>query len=322
MAAVVDDAVTGVRVVKGFGQEARNSASSTAWRSGCSARGYGRPTHREVQPGTSSIPALGQVGVLALGGYLAVKGTISLGTFLAFSTYLAQLVGPVRMLSNLITIGQQARASVIRVYEVIDSRPIVTERPGAVELPRTGRRRSPRRRDVRLRASQPVLRGLSLHVAPGETVALVGHVGLRQVDAVDAAAALLRRAGRRGTRRRHRCPRPDDRLDPCLDRLRDGGQLPVLRVGPANIAYGRPDATDEQIIAAAKAAEAHDFIAALPNGYDTLIGEQGLTLSGRPRQRVSLARALITDPRILMLDDATSPSTPASRPKSTRRCTG
>jgi ATP-binding cassette subfamily B protein len=258
-------------------------------------------------PLTFFIASLGTLGIIWIGGLQVIGGSLSLGSLVAFNTYLAFLVMPVMMLGMISAMLSRAGASATRVFEVLDAQIEVADKPGAVPLPPiTGQVRFDNVSFRYVGAERDVLHEVGFSAQPGQTIAIVGATGSGKTTIINLIPRFYDVTGG--------AVRIDDHdvRDVTLDSLRRQIgivlQESTLFSGTIrdNIAYGRPDAPMEQVIAAAQAAAAHEFIAAFPQGYDTVVGERGVGLSGGQKQRIAIARALLLDPRILILDDSTA----------------
>ena len=307
MTTIAEENIVGVNVVKAFAQE-RREERKFADRNEAVFGETVRATRLRAAytPLLSFLPVLAQAAVLLVGGQRVVEGRLELGEFVAFNVYLLMLVGPLRMLGYWISEFQRAVASGERIFEVLDEPEDIVERPDARPLPAGKGHLRFEHVGFAYDPDRPVLEDIDLDIAPGTTVALIGHTGSGKSTLTTLVPRFYDVTGGRvvldGTDVR------DLRLADLRNAIGVVSQDPFLFSASvrANIAFGRADASEAEIEQAARMAQAHDFIVDLPEGYDTVIGERGITLSGGQRQRIAIARAILVDPRVLILDDATA----------------
>jgi ABC-type multidrug transport system fused ATPase/permease subunit len=307
VATVAEENIVGVHVVKSFAQEPQeqqkfNDRSEAVFRQTVRAN-----RQRAIYvPFISWVPMLAQAAVLLVGARMVAKGELTVGGFIAFNLYLGMLIMPLRSLGMWVGQAQRATASGERIFQVMDEPEEIADRPDAVELPEGGGHLRFEGVGFEYTDARAVLHDIDLELAPGKTVALIGHTGSGKTTLTalvprfyDATSGRVTLDGA-------------DVRDVTLNSLRHAigviSQDPFLFSATVreNIMFGAPDLGDAEVERIARLAQAHEFVERLPDGYDTVIGERGITLSGGQRQRLAIARALAVDPRVLILDDATA----------------
>jgi ATP-binding cassette subfamily B protein len=313
VATVAEENVVGVHVVKAFAQEQAEQDKFEARSEALFRQSVRANVQRSFYvPLLAFLPLLAQAAILLVGGHMVVDGSMQVGTFVAFNLWLSMVIFPLRMLGMWVGEGQRATASGERIFQIIDEPEEIRDRPDAGLLPEGPGLVRFENVDFGYAAGRPVLEDVDLELAPGKTVALIGHTGSGKTT----LASLIPRFYD-ATTGRVTIDGADVR-DVTLSSLRR--EIGVIAQDPflfsatvrENLTFGRHEATDEEVEEAARLAQAHEFIERLPNGYDTVIGERGITLSGGQRQRLAIARALVVDPRILILDDATASVDPST----------
>jgi len=307
VATVAEENIVGVHVVKAFAQEPAEEAKFRQR----SERVFEQTLKANRQRATyvpliSFVPLLAQAAVLLVGARMVTQHTLTPGGFVAFNLYLAMLVTPLRSLGMWIGQAQRATASGERIFQVLDEPEEVADRPGAVELPPGDGALRFENVGFAYLDDRPVLRGIDLDVPAGRTIALIGHTGSGKTTLTSLVPRFYDVSY--GTVKIDGVDVRDVQLTSLRRAIGVISQDPFLFSATVreNIAFGRGELSDEEVERVARAAQAHEFVERLPQGYDTVIGERGITLSGGQRQRIAIARALAVDPRILILDDATA----------------
>jgi ABC-type multidrug transport system fused ATPase/permease subunit len=307
VATVAEENIVGVHVVKSFAQEPQESTKFHARSEDVFRQTLKANRQRATYvPFISWVPMLAQAAVLLVGARMVTSGELTVGGFVAFNLYLAMLVMPLRSLGMWIGQAQRATASGERIFQIMDEPPEIAERPSAADLPEGPGELRFENVGFEYLEGRPVLEGVDLEVAPGRTIALIGQTGSGKTTLTSLVPRFYDVTGGRvlldGV----------DVREVTLRSLRHAvgviPQDPFLFSASVreNITFGAPYLSDDEVERIARLAQAHEFVAELPDGYDTVIGERGITLSGGQRQRLAIARALAVDPRVLILDDATA----------------